>query len=267
MKISVIITTYNRADFILKAIESVKNQTYKAKEIIVIDDGSTDNTTELLKLYDIRYVYQQNSGVSSARNKGIKLALYDWIAFLDSDDIWHSDKLSKQNEFHNKNQNILMSHTDEVWKFNNKIKNKNKDQQKLNTYSFTENLKTCKIGPSTVLIHKKIFHDIGYFDESLIVCEDYDLWLRILIKHKIGFINEELITKVSGHNNQLSFSVAFVDLYKIQALEKHINSIYKQEVLEVLVSKYKILIKGAKKHNNLAIFKKYSKALSLVVNK
>jgi len=115
LEISVVIPTFNRADLILKAIESVLKQTYKASEIIVIDDGSNDETKKIIENYDIKYFYQRNSGVSSARNKGIKVAKYDWIAFLDSDDTWREDKLQKQVDFHIKNKNILFSHTGEKW--------------------------------------------------------------------------------------------------------------------------------------------------------
>ena len=100
-----------------------------------------------------------------------------------------------------------------------------------------------------------------YFDESLPACEDYDLWLRILQKYNIHLINEELINKYAGHENQLSFNTKLIDIYRIFALEKHINSQYKKEVLEELLIKTTILLKGAKKHKNNTILEKYGKKL------
>jgi len=250
LKISVVIPTYNRADFIVKAIKSVLNQTHKVDEIIVIDDGSTDNTKQLLKSFDTKYIYQQNSGVSSARNLGIKLASHSWICFLDSDDIWEETKIQKQVEFHKNNPNILFSHTLEKWIFKNKIIKQNKSQQKPSGYCFENNISLCKIGASTVMIHKTILEDIGLFDENLKACEDYDLWLRILLKYPVGLIKEELITKIAGHKGQLSFETIGIDYYRILALLKHTNTIYKDTILEEIARKKAILYKGAKKHNN-----------------
>ena len=114
MKISLIIPTYNRATHLESTLLSVFNQTTKVDEIIVIDGGSTDNTQQLLAQYDIKYIYQGNQGVSSARNKGLQEVKNDWICFLDSDDIWESNKIEKQIAFHNENPHILFSHTDEL---------------------------------------------------------------------------------------------------------------------------------------------------------
>jgi len=99
--ISVIIPTYNRYEVLQRALNSVYSQTHKPKEIIVIDDGSTDNTSQIQNLFpQIKYYYQENSGVSSARNLGIKNSVSEWIAFLDSDDEWHEKKLKEHVELH-----------------------------------------------------------------------------------------------------------------------------------------------------------------------
>src|SRR4030042_587586 len=112
-KVSVIITTYNRVHFVCEAIDSVLNQTFKDFEIIVVDDGSTDNTKEALKRYskNIFYIYQSNKGRSQARNTGLKVAKGDYIAFLDDDDIWVPHKLEKQVAFMDSNPNIGLVHT------------------------------------------------------------------------------------------------------------------------------------------------------------
>ena len=255
MQISVIIPTYNRANFIVKAIESVLNQTVKVDEIIVIDDGSSDKTQELLKNYNIKYKYQENSGVSKARNQGIKLSKNEWITFLDSDDIWEETKIQHQIDFHKNNKDILFSHTDELWKFNGKIIKQNKHQQKPYGECFNDNISLCKIGASTIFIHRSIFDNIGLFDEELVACEDYDLWLRILTKYKLGLVNKKLIEKIAGHKGQLSFETPLMDKYRITALLKHKKqTLVKQEIIK----KCNILIKGAVKHNNYDIEKYYT---------
>ncbi len=246
MNISVIIPTYNRADFILKAVKSVQNQSLHVKQIIVVDDGSTDNTKELLKNENITYVYQKNSGVSSARNRGIREAKHEWLAFLDSDDTWHKNKIEEHMTLHVNNPELQASFSDEVWVKNGKTINKKKHLKKEEP-TFLNSLRTCKIGVSTFFVHKSMFEEIGLFDEELEVCEDYDLWLRILTKYKIKLIDKELITKQAGHENQLSFTTPLIDSYRVKALEKHSKSVYKKEVLEEIEYKNSILRDGAKK--------------------
>jgi glycosyltransferase involved in cell wall biosynthesis len=257
MNISVVIPTYNRADHILNAINSVKNQTYQANEIIVVDDGSSDNTKELLKDQNIKYIYQKNQGVSAARNTGIKKSSNNWIAFLDSDDIWLEDKLKYQVDFHKKNKDIKISHTDEIWINNGKLINKKHHQSKPFGWCFLDNISSCKIGPSTTLIHKSIFEDIGYFDENLIVCEDYDLWLRVLLKYELGYINKPLIKKIAGDYAQLSFDTFAMDRFRITALEKHMNTKYKNDILKQIIQKLTYLVNGAKKRDNQDILNQY----------
>lgn len=148
MKISVIIPTFNRANFILNCIQSVQKQTYKIDEIIVIDDGSNDNTKELLRHLDITYIQQPNKGVSSARNRGILLAKNEWIAFLDSDDVWETQKIEKHVTYHQQHQEILASFSDELWVRDGKIIALKSHQQKEEP-TFLNSLRLCKIGTST----------------------------------------------------------------------------------------------------------------------
>jgi len=261
MKISVIIPTYNRANFLLKTIQSVLDQSILPYEIIVVDDGSTDETQAIIKdspFYDkLIYLRQENKGVSSARNRGIDIAKGEWICFLDSDDIWYPSKLEKQIEFHKNNPNILFSHTNEEWIFNGKIIKQKKHQQKQSGFCFEQNIHNTLIGASTVMIHKTIFDKVGLFDESLKVCEDYDLWLRILSHYEVRLVEDTLIKKIAGHKEQLSFSTPLMDIYRIEALKKHLNSKYSNIVQKVISKKIEILLKGAKKHNNKEILDRY----------
>lgn len=144
----------------------------------------------------------------------------------------------------------MCSYTDELWIYNDKIIKQNKTQQKDNNPTFLNNIALCKIGVSTVMISKSIFEDIGLFDENLIVCEDYDLWLRILTKFTIGYIDEKLTKKIAGHKGQLSFETIGMDYYRILALQKHLNSKYQNEIEKEIIKKATILQKGAIKYKN-----------------
>ncbi|MCD6172403.1 MAG: glycosyltransferase family 2 protein, partial [Sulfurimonas sp.] len=180
MNISVIIPTYNRYEFLKRALISVYAQIHMPKEVIIIDDGSTDNTSQIQNDFPhAKYIYQKNSGVSSARNLGIKNSTCQWIAFLDSDDTWHVDKLKVQVEFHKQNPHAKMSYTAEKWIRDSKEVKITKKFKKYGGDIFNECLSHCIIAPSATLIYKELFDRVGFFDESLEVCEDYDLWLRV----------------------------------------------------------------------------------------
>ena len=258
MKISVIIPTFNRRKTLRRAIESVRNQSLSPYEILIIDDGSNDGTKEWVKesFQDIKYIYQNNQGVSSARNKGIKYAYGDWIAFLDSDDEWLPSKLYEQVKAIGSNPEIKFFHTNEIWIRNGVRVNQMKKHKKHGGYIFEKCLDICRVSPSSVLIKKEIFDDIGTFDESLRVCEDYDLWLRITSKYPVVFLDISLIYKYGGHAGQLSKVNDGIESYRIQSLEKIIKSgvlSTEQKLLAVnaLINKMKIYAKGLEKRNKL----------------
>ncbi len=252
MKISVVIPTYNRYEFLKRALASVYVQSLSPSEIIVIDDGSTDETSNIKNDFpNIKYFYQKNRGVSSARNSGIKKASYEWVAFLDSDDEWHHDKLKEQVDFHKNNPSILMSYTDERWMRDAKEIRVPKKFKKHGGSIFNECLSHCIIAPSASIVHKNLFDKIGLFDEELEVCEDYDLWLRIASQYEIGLINKKLITKYAGHEDQLSFKYWGMDRFRVLALEKLLFSVRKETIKEVLIQKYSLLLKGAVKYDKM----------------
>ena len=269
MQISVIIPTYNRYEFLKRAVKSVLNQTYRASEIIIIDDGSSDETTQIQKDFPIlKYIYQKNSGVSSARNRGISNANNKWIAFLDSDDAWHKEKLEEQANFHVQNVDILMSYTDELWVRDNKVVKIPKKFRKIGVDSFTENISYCNIAPSSVVIHKSLFKKYGLFDENLEVCEDYDLWLRIMLEEQVGLVHKKLITKYAGHEDQLSFKHWGMDRFRILALEKLLrveNSSRRDEVVKELLQKYSLLLKGAIKYDKVSDINLYRQKIEYLM--
>ena len=253
-EISVILPTYNRKHTLQRSIGSILNQTYRPSEIIIIDDGSSDGSSELIEsdYPNIRLIKQSNSGVSSARNKGIKNSKGQWIALLDSDDEWLPDKLEKQVQSLKEYSEYLFCHTNEIWIRRGVRVNQGKKHQKYGGYIFDKCLDICRISPSSSLFHKSILEDAGLFDESLRVCEDYDLWLRITAKYPILFLDELLIKKYGGHKDQLSRVPEGIEQYRIQSLEKILVSslltesqLYSAKVM--LLKKLSILSNGLKK--------------------
>lgn len=258
ISMSVIIPTYNRIEVIGRAIESVLMQ--KASnlelEIIVIDDGSTDQTAELIaeQFPNVVYRYQSNKGVSSARNLGLKLAKYEWIALLDSDDEWLPNKIQRQFELLNKND-LLVCHTQEIWIRNGDRVNQMNKHAKSGGWIFQNCLPLCAMSPSSIVVHKSVFDTVGTFDEFLPACEDYDLWLRITSRYQVAYVETASINKYGGHGDQLSGRHWGMDRFRVLALEKILNtgSLNKEDyqaALAMLLKKLTILYKGARKHEN-----------------
>ena len=182
MLVSIIIPTHNRQAMVMRAIDSVLNQSYKEFELIVVDDGSTDHTAAYLEIYKdprLQIVRQENQGVAAARNHGVKLAKSDWICFLYSDDVWRRHKLSEQLRFHASHRDTLFSQTDDIWIRDGRRVNKKKVHGIREGDIFADSLRLCLVCCSSVMVNKALFWQVGGFDESLQTCEDYDLWLRL----------------------------------------------------------------------------------------
>ena len=265
-EISVIIPTYNRCDLLKRAINSVIKQTITPKEIIIVDNGSTDQTYQMVSSLfpEINYFIEKKRGVSAARNKGILESKSKWIAFLDSDDAWKPTKLEKQMEYSVFNQDkYRIIHTDENWYRNKKFLNQLKKHKKSGGNIFKNSLQLCCISPSSVVLKKQIFDDYGLFDENLEVCEDYDMWIRITSKEEVGFLDSPLVLKYGGHSDQLSKKFWGMDRFRIKSLEKnlkneHFSKSQKINVLDTLIEKLTIVSDGALKRGNKEIFKKYN---------
>lgn len=255
--ISVVIPTYNRSVLLERALDSVLAQTLPADEIIVVDDGSTDNTVSMLKSRypGVNLITQDNRGVSAARNAGIEAARHDWIALLDSDDVWHQNKLEKQLQGLNNSPEYLICHSDETWIRNGFRVNQMNKHKKVGGYIFQHCLPLCVISPSAVMIHHLLFDEIGLFDETLPACEDYDLWLRLCSRYPVLYIEEALVTKYGGHDDQLSRQYWGMDRFRIQTLNKIIssdklNDIDHDAAIKMMRSKINIYLAGAEKHDN-----------------
>ena len=227
MQVSVIIPTYNRAQRLGKAIDSVLVQSHQDFELIVVDDGSEDNTDELIENYnsDIVYIRQENSGAAAARNRGIEKARYNLLAFLDSDDWFAENKLKTQIEAMNRNPSCLISHTNEIWYRNGQILNQKLKHRKNSGDIFSRSLELCAVGMSTIMIHKEIFDRYGFFDEGYPCCEDYELWLRISAEEKFLLVEEPLTSKDGGRDDQLSAIYRTgMDKFRIKAIMKTLAS-------------------------------------------
>lgn len=255
--ISVIIPTYNRCWILKEALDSVLSQEYNDFEIIVVDDGSNDATAALLSSYGDRIttIYQDNSGVSAARNAGILMAKGNYIAFLDSDDTWLPQKLSCQIDFFRSHPEAAICQTDEIWIRNGVRVNPKKRHKKPSGMIFEPSLQLCLVSPSAVMIQKSLFDEVGLFNEAFPACEDYDLWLRIGLYYPIYLIDRQMVVKRGGHDDQLSRNPG-LDQYRIQSivniLESHqLKSHRYQAAVDVLKEKCRIYADGCIKRGRV----------------
>lgn len=226
-EVSVIIPTFNRADKILRAVSSVLDQSFRDFEIIVVNDGSDDNTDEILASYrdNIHYInHNQNLGVSAARNSGIKVSRSPLIAFLDSDDYWLPEKLDVQVKFFRDNIDAVVCQTDEIWVRNGVRVNPRVKHIKPSGDIFEPSLRLCLVSPSAVVLRRTLLDEVGLFDEQFPVCEDYDLWLRISCRYPIHLIDKKLVVKEGGNPDQLSSSLKGMDRFRIKAMIKLLKS-------------------------------------------
>ncbi len=249
--VSVVITTYNRRAHLKPAVQSVLAQDYSDKEIIVVDDGSTDSSADEVLGLPVHYLWKENGGISSARNAGISYARGEYIAFLDVDDRWKKRKLSAQLEMMRQNGSVL-SYTDEIWLRNGERLNQRERHRKYSGLIYEHCLPLCIISPSSAVVKREIFDAVGRFDESLPVCEDYDMWLRITSRYPVLFIGEPLIIKQGGHADQLSRRFEAMDRFRIRSLEKiltngSLTAAQKSLTLEELRKKCAVYANGARK--------------------
>ncbi len=253
LPISIIIPTFNRASLLKRALDSVYAQTLPTFEVIVVDDGSTDDTADIIKNHypQTRYFFQNNQGVSAARNLGIENANGEWLAFLDSDDEWLPDKLAQQMQALNEND-AKVCHTEEIWIRDGVRVNQMNKHKKSGGWIFRQCLPLCAMSPSSIIIHREVFRKTGPFDTSLPACEDYDLWLKITARYPVLFIETPQIKKYGGHEDQLSQKYWGMDRFRVQALENIIGSGVldaqnREAAVGMLLKKARIYRKGALK--------------------
>ena len=257
VEISVVIPTFNRAQTLGRALKSVLTQDEPADELIVVDDGSTDETAVLLaqEYPQVRVIRQENQGVSAARNTGIGAAAHPWLAFLDSDDEWLPSKLAVQRRALAEHPELRFCHADEIWIRNGKRVNPMKKHAKQGGWIYDQCLALCCISPSAVVMHRSIFEEVGLFDASLPAAEDYDLWLRLCARYEVLFVSEKLLTRYGGHQDQLSQKYWGMDRFRVVALSKMLRSSQLPETqrcatVEMLCRKLRVLNNGARKREN-----------------
>ena len=268
-KITAILPTWNRAEWLEKSIQSVLDQTFGDFELVVVDDASMDSTAEIIERYSGKIrtiVFSENRGVSAARNAAIKNSDSEWIAFLDSDDFWHPDKLQKQIAQTKMRPACPLHFTDEIWIRNGVRVNPKKKHQKKEGWIFQPSLALCLMAPSTVILRRELFEVHGLFDENLPVCEDYDLWLRLTAQHPVALLDEKLMTRHGGHADQLSRSDWGIDRYRVQSIQKILKteSLRPEDrtaAIRMLIEKCGILAKGFRKRGNLKEVQKYEKII------
>jgi glycosyltransferase involved in cell wall biosynthesis len=270
VQISAVIPTFNRWPTVARAIESVLAQSVQPTQILVVDDGSQDNTaTHLSKRFgrQIDVLTQANLGVSAARNHALVKAEGNWIALLDSDDEWLPEKLQKQTLAITNNTDAVLVHSDEIWVRHGTRVNSAKKHQKRGGFIYQHCLPLCCISPSAAMIKTSVLRDLGGFDETLPACEDYDLWLRLCARHPVVYIDEPLLIKYGGHDDQLSHQHWGMDRFRITALEKVLRTEtlsckLRALTVQTLVKKATILRNGAIKRNNVEMINRCEKLIA-----
>lgn len=272
-RVSVVLPTYNRGWILEQAVESVLGQDYANLELIVVDDGSTDNTKGLLFSFGdrITVIRQANRGVSAARNAGIRVSTGELIALLDADDTWLPGKVTAQVVFFSTHPDARVCQTEEIWIRNGVRVNPGKRHRKEAGMIFERSLALCLVSPSAVMMRRSLLDEVGLFDETLPACEDYDLWLRIAWKHPIHLIDQPLIVKRGGHDDQLS-RMPELDKYRIQSITRLLN----RDVLSadqdkaaraMLTTKCAIYAKGCRKRGRIAEAIRYEQLAEMIFEK
>jgi glycosyltransferase involved in cell wall biosynthesis len=266
--VSVVIPTHNRWPMIAEAVQSVLTQTFGDFELIVVDDGSIDNTARLLSSCDprLQVLSQPHTGVAAARNAGVARSRGKYIAFLDSDDLWSPAKLAIQADFMEQNPEMHICQTEEIWIRRGVRVNPKARHRKPSGDIFQRSLELCLVSPSAVMMTKELFYLAGGFDEWFPVCEDYDLWLRIAVAHPVFLIESPLVTKRGGHVDQLSRSTWGIDRFRVLAIAKLLRAGLvgekRQWALDSIRQKISILAAGAAKRGKLDQARKFEALMS-----
>lgn len=267
--ISVILPTYNRAPFLERAMGSVLAQRRPCGELLVVDDGSTDNTADLVARWaasasvPVRYLHQENRGAAAARNTGIRAARGELLAFLDSDDWWLPNKLELQAAALADNPGTLIAHTREIWFRHGQRVNQKKKHDPPHGDIFLPSLAMCVVGMSTVLARRQLFDRYGFFDESLPCCEDYELWLRVGAHEPFHLVPQPLTAKDGGRADQLSqIHRLGMDVYRIRALQSllargALSPAQRSATLAELARKCTIYGQGCVKHGRFEEGQRY----------
>ena len=271
--VSVVIPAYNSGNFIARAIDSVLAQIHQPDEIIVVDDGSTDDTAEIVKRFGerVRYIHQENAGAGAARNNGVRQAGSNWIAFLDSDDEWLPEYLQTQLA-------ALKDNKDIDWccaNFTKCLCDENKQatvadtDKALSVYGSTvivdNYFKLNRLGfiptTSTFVIKKSIIEEAGYFDTCLYVAQDYDLWWRIAYRHTLVLYdaNPQVVLHIGRSDSLTSMHKASRSMLMIGLYNNHLKLASEYGVMEEFVpyikKQIRLFIRSRLFHNQPDVIK------------
>ncbi len=277
ISVAVVIPTHDRAELCLRAVESVIQQTRAPERVVVVDDGSTDGTAErVAETYpSVEIIRQDNQGVSAARNRGVAACSESWIAFLDSDDCWKPEKLERQLELLERcaEEGPTLIHCDEIWiRRGNQVLQRRKHQKKGGRI-FLDSLALCAVSPSAVLLRRDVLLELGGFDESFAACEDYDLWLKWTARYSAQYVDEPLVIKYGGHDDQLSRRFEVMDRFRIRALSglltgealHHLSATEISSARQVLQEKVGIVSAGTRRRGREQEAEELEQALAAVL--
>ncbi len=219
--VSVVIPTYNRANIVLRALRSVFDQTDPVQEVLLIDDGSTDNTEAVVRqAYGarVRYIRQANAGVSAARNRGIRASHSDLVAFLDSDDLWLPEKTRLQVEFMHQHPafGMVLCDVERVSEDGSLIDVlRRREVLPADGMIFRDVLRNSALVPASAMVRREVFDSVGVFDESLRTAEDLDFHLRVARLWPIGVVERPLVRAIRGHGGLSAAPSAYDDLVAV----------------------------------------------------
>ncbi|GAB4423639.1 MAG: glycosyltransferase [Turneriella sp.] len=269
--VDIVIPAYGRPALLAEAIASVKAQTFTDWKLWIIDDASPE-PIELLPGTDHRIEVRRlpaNSGPAFARNFGVSLGVSQYIAFLDSDDLWHPAKLRHAMDAFQADANLLWWHSNELWLRNGQPAKQKAIHRKQGGQFFERALERCLISPSAVVLQRRFFEAEGGFAPAFRLCEDYELWLRLLLRAPVGYSNEVLTIKRAGDWHQLS-SAREIDRYRVLAMHRvwrrnrhEMPEHWRTALLDECVFKCTLLVAGAEKHQNNRGLRRYQAWLTL----
>ena len=269
--VSVVIPVFNRRRLLVEALESVLRQTEKSFEVIIVDDGSTEGSLGVLEDIivpvppetRIEILSLEHSGRPGfVRNRGAGTARGEYLAFLDSDDLWLPEKLSLQLSLMRQRSGIALSHTREIWSRGGKIMSQSKQRFRRDGMVFEDALLKCTIGPSTVMIERSLFLEAGGFREDIEIAEDYELWLRLTAFREVAYLDVPLTVKRAGHGDQLSEKYGQIERFRIEALSRLVEERFfppekEKAARTVLAEKCRIYAAGCLKRGRSAEASRY----------
>jgi glycosyltransferase involved in cell wall biosynthesis len=219
--VAVVIPSFNYGKFVVGAVESALAQTYRRREVVVVDDGSTDDTRDRLAPYQdrIRYIYQSNQGLHGARNTALRAGTGDLVAFLDSDDLWHPRKLELQVRFLAAHPEAGLVAADAVADLSAGWPEVKASEMAATAYTLRDLVLCSRFGVSSVLVRRSCLDRVGLFEAGLRGVEDRDLWLRIA-EHFPVFKLHQPLWWYREHGESISFDVALMEASELKVLHK-----------------------------------------------